>query len=110
MAALRETEGIILIIASEEFPAKPGESRNLRAFCFRNPEKRTRTVLTMNATMLKPEWRPLPPARKLKLRSRQRGFALYGAQVPPGMPARIANAHARFEQDARHALREWLML
>jgi len=26
------------------------------------------------------------------------------------MPARIANAHARFEQDARHALREWLML
>lgn len=44
------------------------------------------------------------------MRSRQRGFALYGAQVPPGMPARIANAHARFEQDARHALREWLML
>jgi hypothetical protein len=50
------------------------------------------------------------PARRLKLRYRQRGFALYGAEGPPGMPARIANAHARFEQDARAALREWLML
>ncbi len=64
----------------------------------------------MNATFWTPAWRPLLPARRLKLRNRQRGFALYGAQVPPGMPARIANAHARFEQDARHALREWLML
>ena len=64
----------------------------------------------MNARILKPAWRPLVPARRLKLRSRQRGFALYGARVPPGMPARIANAHARFEQDARAALREWLML
>jgi hypothetical protein len=63
----------------------------------------------MNATMNTPAWRPLPPARRLKLRYRQRGFALY-AEGPPGMPARIANAHARFEQDARAALREWLML
>ena len=67
-------------------------------------------VLTMNATMLKPAWRPLMPARRLKLRHRQRGLALYGAEGPPGMPERIANAHARFEQDARAALREWLML
>ena len=64
----------------------------------------------MNATILKPAWRPLAPARKLKLRLRQRGFALYGDGGPPGRPARIANAHARFEHDARAAMREWLML
>ncbi|HUI98817.1 MAG TPA: hypothetical protein VLY46_01210 [Usitatibacter sp.] len=63
----------------------------------------------MNATFWNPAWRPLAPARRLKLRNRQRGFALYGMQTP-GMPARIANAHARFEQDARLALRDWLML
>jgi hypothetical protein len=65
---------------------------------------------TMNATILQPAWRPLAPARKVKLRLRQRGLALYGGGGPPGMPARIANAHARFEQDARAAMREWLML
>jgi hypothetical protein len=64
----------------------------------------------MNATTLKPAWRPLPPARRLKLRNAQRGFALYGADGPPGIPARIANARARFEHDAREAMREWLML
>jgi hypothetical protein len=58
-------------------------------------------VTTMNATILQPAWRPLPPARKLKLKLRQRGFALYGQPGPPGMPARIANAHARFGEDAR---------
>jgi hypothetical protein len=67
-------------------------------------------VTTMNATILQPAWRPLPPARKLKLKLRQRGFALYGQPGPPGMPARIANAHARFGEDARAAMREWLML
>jgi len=64
----------------------------------------------MNATLLKPAWRPLVPARRLKLRTAQRGFALYGAEGPPGIPARIANAHARFEHEARAAMREWLML
>jgi hypothetical protein len=67
-------------------------------------------VTKMNATLLQPAWRPLPPARKLKLRLRQRGFALYGDGGPPGMPARIANAHARFGEDARAAMREWLMV
>ena len=64
----------------------------------------------MNATLLRPAWRPLAPARRLKLRKAQRGFALYGADGPPGIPARIANAHARFEHEARAAMREWLML
>ncbi len=67
-------------------------------------------MLTMNAMMLKPAWRPLWPARRLKLRNRQRAFALYGNERRPGIPARIANAHARFEHDARQAMREWLLL
>jgi len=67
-------------------------------------------VLTMNATIWRPAWRPLLPARRMKLRNRQRGFALYGAGRRPGLPARIANAHARFEHEAREALREWLLL
>jgi len=54
--------------------------------------------------------KPLLPARRLKLRIQQRGFALYGAGRRPGVPARIANAHARFEHAAREAMREWLMM
>jgi hypothetical protein len=66
-------------------------------------------MLTMN-TLNRPAWQPLMPARRMKLRSRQRGFALYGAGRRPGVPERIANAHARFEHAAREAMREWLML
>jgi len=51
-----------------------------------------------------------PGARQARLKRRQRGFAMYEADRRPGMPAPVANAHARFEQDARQALREWLML
>jgi hypothetical protein len=76
----------------------------------RIPKNERRTVLTMNAMILKPTWRPLMPAGRMKLRKAQRGFALYGADGPPGFPARIANARARFEQEARAAMREWLML
>ncbi len=49
-------------------------------------------------------------ARQARLRGRQLGFALYEAGRRPGLPARTANAHARFEHEARQALREWLML
>jgi hypothetical protein len=66
-------------------------------------------MLTMNA-MNRPAGKPLMPAGRMKLRYRQRGFALYGAGRRPGVPERIANAHARFEQAAREAMREWLML
>ena len=42
---------------------------------------------------------------------RQRGFvAVYEAERRPGLPARVANAHAKFEVAARAALREWLMV
>lgn len=52
----------------------------------------------------------LQPARKMRLKGRQRGFALYEAERRPGLPGRVANAHARFEMEARQALREWLMV
>ena len=52
----------------------------------------------------------LQPARKLRLRGRQRGFALYDGERRPGLPDRVANAHARFEVEARQALRDWLMV
>jgi hypothetical protein len=65
----------------------------------------------MNAMNLKALWRPwAPPAKRVQLRRRQRGFALYDAQRRPGIPARVANAHARFECEARQAMRDWLML
>jgi len=51
-----------------------------------------------------------PPARRKRLKRKQLGFALYEAQRRPGLPARVANAHARFEYEARAAMREWLML
>ena len=45
-----------------------------------------------------------------KLKRRQLGFSLYEAGRRPGLPPPVANAHARFEYEARMALRDWLML
>jgi len=53
-------------------------------------------------------WNWFPPRRKVK--RRQLGFALHEAGRRPGVPERVANAHARFEDEARHALRDWLMV
>jgi hypothetical protein len=64
----------------------------------------------MNALPLKPAWKALAPARRLRLKRKALGFVLYEALRRPGLPAPAANAQARFEHDARHALREWLML
>ena len=63
----------------------------------------------MNAAHVKAAWNWLPPPRRRKKR-KQLGFALYEAERRPGVPARVANAHARFEYEARQALREWLMV
>jgi hypothetical protein len=63
----------------------------------------------MNAMNLKGA-RPLWPAKRARLKGRQQGFALYEAERRPGMPERIANAHARFEHEARQAMRQWLMV
>ena len=40
----------------------------------------------------------------------QRGFALVEAGRRPGLPPATADANARFEAEARAALREWLMV
>jgi hypothetical protein len=68
----------------------------------------------MNAFALKPPGSNQPtvqPARKLRLRVRQWGFAaVYETERRAGLPLRVANAHARFEQEARMAMREWLMV
>ena len=63
----------------------------------------------MNAANVKAAWNWLPPRRK-RPRPRQLGFALYETERRTGLPAPVANAHARFEYEARVALREWLML
>ena len=49
-------------------------------------------------------------ARQARLKRRLHGFALYESERRPGLPAPVANAHARFEQEARRAMREWLLL
>ena len=64
----------------------------------------------MNAANVKAAWSWMPPARRKRLKRKQLGFALYEAERRPGLPARIANAHARFEYEARQAMREWLMV
>lgn len=65
----------------------------------------------MNAMTLGPIWHAWwTTARRARLKRRQAGFVLYGADRRPGLPPRVANAHARFEHDARMAMRDWLML
>jgi hypothetical protein len=44
------------------------------------------------------------------VKRKQLGFALYEDGRRPGVPGRVANANARFEYEARQALRDWLLL
>jgi hypothetical protein len=55
-------------------------------------------------------WRGWKPARAVRLRRPEAGYALYEAQRLAGLPGRVANAHARFELEARAAAREWPMV
>ena len=64
----------------------------------------------MNAANAKAAWHWMPLAGRRRTKRRQLGFAVYEAERRPGLPPRVANAHARFEYEARQALREWLML
>jgi len=64
----------------------------------------------MNAANAKAAWHWTAPARRRRRKQHQLGFALYEAERRPGLAPRVANAHARFEYEARQALREWLML
>ena len=64
----------------------------------------------MQATTKWAAWNWFPPARRKRLKRKQLGFAVYETERRPGLPAPVANAHARFEYAAREALREWLMV
>jgi hypothetical protein len=55
-------------------------------------------------------WNWLPPVVRKSWRRRQLGFVVYEAGRRPGVEPRVANAHARFEYEARQALRDWLLL
>ena len=64
----------------------------------------------MQATNRWAAWNWFPPARRKRLKRKQLGFAVYEQERRRGLPAPVANAHARFEYAAREALREWLMV
>jgi hypothetical protein len=64
----------------------------------------------MNANYGLAAWNGWPQMARKRLKCKQLGFMLFEAERPPGLPARVANAHARFEYQARQAAREWLMV
>ncbi len=55
-------------------------------------------------------WWAWKPARAVRLKRPEAGYARYEAERRAGLPGRVANAHARFELEARAAMRDWLML
>ena len=55
-------------------------------------------------------WNWMPPRETKRNGRKQLGFALYEVRRRQGLPAPVANAHARFEDEARQALRDWLMV
>lgn len=61
----------------------------------------------MNAARVLAAWNAFTP---MKNRRRQAGFALHGVQRGTGVPPPVALARARFELEARQALRDWLMV
>jgi len=66
----------------------------------------------MNASYAKrwAAWNWMPPPERKRNGRKQLGFALYEAGRRQGLPAPVANAHARFEYEARQAARDWLMV
>jgi len=64
----------------------------------------------MNAKRRLAAWNWLPRAPRRRSKRKQLGFAFHEAGPRPGIPERVARAHARFETEARQALRDWLML
>lgn len=54
-------------------------------------------------------WWAWKPARAVRLKRPEAGYARYEELRRAGLPGRVANAHARFEIEARAAMRDWLM-
>ncbi len=63
----------------------------------------------MDTARILAAWKRLPEAGRRNQR-KQLGFALLEAGRRRGVPGRVADARARFECEARQALRDWLML
>jgi hypothetical protein len=55
-------------------------------------------------------WWAWKPARAVRLKRPEAGYARYEEERRAGLPGRVANAHARFELEARAAMRDWLMV
>ena len=55
-------------------------------------------------------WWAWKPARAVRLKRPEAGYARYEAGRRAGLPGRVANANARFELEARAAMRDWLMV
>ena len=64
----------------------------------------------MNGIGRNAAWNWFAPAKRKRMKRRQLGFVMFDAGRRPGLPPRVANAHARFEHQARAAMRDWLML
>jgi hypothetical protein len=62
------------------------------------------------ANAVKAAWWVVKPAKAVRLRRPEAGYARYEAERRAGLPGRVANAQARFEIDARAAMRDWLMV
>ncbi|MEO5694342.1 MAG: hypothetical protein ABIQ72_14535 [Usitatibacter sp.] len=62
----------------------------------------------MSSIYIKAAWNWMP--RRKWAKRRQLGLVTYEAGRHPGVPAPAANARARFEYEARQAMRDWLMV
>ena len=64
----------------------------------------------MNTLQLRPAWKVFVSARLQGWKRRQWGFLRFTSPWRAQAPDAAEGAHARFEQDARQAKREWMML
>src|SRR5690349_4660187 len=114
LAFLRENDGITLRHRQRGIPRKARRAEKTSGLCASGIPKTTRIqgTTTMNATYTKrwAAWNWMPPRERKRTGRRQLGFALYEAGRRQGLPAPVANAHARFEYEARQAARDWLMV
>jgi hypothetical protein len=66
----------------------------------------TNPLMHLLIPILKPREGRIAPARYARLMQTQHGVALYNEDRWGGLPPRIANAYARFEDKSKLAIRE----
>lgn len=64
----------------------------------------------MNTLELRPAWKVFVSARLQRWKRRQWGFVRFASPWRARAPDAAESAQARFEHEARHAKREWMML